>query len=67
MIWKILECLLLGFTAGLRAVLSVLPFYEQLSGLEEQLIAWAVGVPVIFVVLIRLTPKIVKIGKNLFS
>ena len=67
MIGQILDCLLAGMRLGFYAFLKALPFYEQLSGIKEQLIAYAIGVPVAVVSFVLFLPTLIKIGKRLFT
>ena len=64
MIGQILECLIAGIGIGIRTFLSVLPFYKQLSGLNEQPIAWYLGVPVAIISFICIA---IKVGKKYLS
>ncbi len=55
-----------GISIGFDAFLKMLPIYNQLSGIKEQLIASVIGVPVIIVSIIFLIPTIIKIIKKIF-
>ena len=65
MIIKMFECLFAGFDIGIDAFLKVLPIYNQLSGIEEQLISVALGIPAIIVSIVFLVPTIFKIFRKL--
>ena len=68
MIIEILKCLFAGIGIGIDAFLKVLPIYNQLSEIKEQLISAALGIPVIIVSIVFLVATIVKIiRKLLFS
>lgn len=43
---QILEALWAGMKLGFHAIFSMLPIYDQLSGIQDQMIAAAIGVPV---------------------
>lgn len=47
MIGQMLEAIWAGFKIGIHAFLSALPFYQQLSDFKTEIIAAAIGVPVI--------------------
>ena len=66
MINQILECLFAGMRIGFQAFLSVLPFYNQLSGLKEQIIAWSLGISVTVISLFLLIPKAANLLKKVF-
>ena len=53
------EYLFTGIWAGISAVLKVLPLYEQLSGLKEEIIAAGLGVPTIIVSIVFAIPTII--------
>lgn len=62
------KCLFAGIGVGIDAFLNVLPIYNQLSGIEEQLISAALGLPTIIVSIVFLVLTIVRIiRKLLFS
>lgn len=48
-IWQIIEVIGSTVWAMLKAFLSLLPVYNQLSGLQDQIIAAAIGLPVVVV------------------
>ena len=56
-IWQIIQ--VIGYTvwAMLKAFLSLLPIYEQISGLQDQIMAAALGIPVV----------VISVGGILFS
>ena len=56
---EFIEYLFTGIWAGISAVLKVLPLYEQLSGLKEEIIAAGLGVPTIIVSIVFAIPTIV--------
>ena len=58
MLLEILKCLFAGIGVGINAFLSVLPIYNQLNDLKEQLIAAALGVPAIVVSAVLLIPTV---------
>lgn len=65
---EMIKCVLAGISVGIDAFLKVLPIYNQLSGIKEQLINAALGIPAIIVSIVFLVPTIVKIiRKLLFS
>ena len=57
---EIIKCLLSGICVGFKGFLSALPIYQVLSDLKEQIIASALGVPVLVVSIILLMPAIIK-------
>lgn len=59
-ILQILEIFGRTFLAFGEALLSLFPVYQELSGLQDQIIAAAIGVPVIVITLIGVG---IKIGK----
>lgn len=68
MILEILKYLFAGIGVGIDAFLKVLPIYNQLSEIKEQLISASLGIPVIIVSIVFLVGTIVKIiRKLLFS
>ena len=56
-IWQAIQ--IIGYTvwAMFKAFLSLLPIYEQISGLQDQIMAAALGVPVV----------VISVGGILFS
>lgn len=56
-IWQIIEVIGSTVWAVLKAFLSLLPFYNELNGLQDQIIAAAIGVPVV----------VVSVGGTLFA
>ena len=64
MIGQMLEAIWAGFKVGIHAFLSVLPFYQQLSDLKTQIIAAAIGVPVIVITIAGILIKIFKFGSK---
>ena len=65
MILQIIECLIAGIRVGFYSILKVLPFYEQLSGMKEQLFAWALGIPAGILIFFFAIPKIFKVFKEI--
>jgi len=63
-IWEAIQ--VIGYTvwAMLKAFLSLLPIYEQISGLQDQIMAAALGIPV---VVISIGGTIFAIGKFLWG
>lgn len=61
---EILKCLFAGIGIGINAFLSVFPIYNQLNNIKEQLIAAALGVPVVVVSIALLIPTAWKIIKS---
>lgn len=59
-----IKCVLAGISVGFVAFLKVLPLYEQLNGIKEQLIASALGIPVVIVSIIFLIPTVIRIAKK---
>ena len=53
-----------GIKGGLDIILSILPFYQQLNGLQDEMLAIIFGVPVAAIPLIRLIVKFFKTNKN---
>lgn len=49
----------------LENALKLLPIYEQLSGLKEEFIAVAIGVPVSVITIICSIPLIIKVIKKI--
>ena len=58
-IGELIKYLFTGIGAGISAVLKVLPLYEQLSGLKEEIIAAGLGVPTIIVSIVFAIPTII--------
>ena len=56
-IWQVIEVIGSTIWAVLKAFLSLLPIYEQISGLQDQMMAAFLGVPV----------AVVSIGGTLFA
>lgn len=63
---QMIGCVLSDMSVGVYAFLKALPFYEQLSGMKEQIIALAIGVPVALISLIFLISTIIRIWKKIF-
>lgn len=61
---EMIKYLLTGISIGFVAFLKVLPLYEQLNGIKEQLIAIALGIPVVIVSIIFLIPTVIRIAKK---
>ena len=57
----LIECLLAGVGTGIYAFVKVLPIYEQLSGLKDEIISAVTGIPVIVLTIIGLIPLTIKI------
>ena len=65
MFGQMIEALWAGFKIGIQAFLSVLPLYNQLSGLKTEIIAAAIGIPAVVLTIAGIAWKIVKfIGKH---
>ena len=60
-----IKCLFSGFFVGVCGVASALPIYDQLSGIQEQLYAALLGVPVGLITAISTTIFVVKAIKKL--
>ncbi|MBO4667474.1 MAG: hypothetical protein J5666_05040 [Bacilli bacterium] len=58
---EIINCLLSGMCVGLKGFLAALPIYQALSDLKEQIIASALGVPVVVVSIALLVPTLIKL------
>ena len=56
-IWQAIEIIGSTVWAMLKAFLSLIPVFDQISGLQDQIIAAAIGVPV----------AVVSIGGTLFA
>ena len=67
MIGQMLEAIWAGFKVGIHAFLSVLPFYQQLSDLKTEIIAAAIGVPVILITIAGILLKVFKFGAKHLS
>lgn len=52
-------------SVGFEAFLKVLPLYEQLNNIKEQLIANALGIPAIIVSIASLVPTLIRIVRKL--
>lgn len=63
---EIIKTLFIGIRGGFDIVLHLLPIYEQLSSVKEQLIAAAIGVPTILVSIAFFIPTLLKIFKHIF-
>ena len=61
---EMIKCVFAGMSVGFEAFLKVLPLYEQLNSIKEQLIASALGIPVIIVSIIFLIPTVIRIAKR---
>ena len=48
-IWQVIEIIGRTIRAFVNALFSLFPVYQELSGLQDQIIAAAIGVPVIVV------------------
>lgn len=57
---QILECLFGGLGVGIKAFLSVLPIYEQLSSIRDQMIGYIFGISALMVGVISLLITIIK-------
>ena len=60
-----LKCLFVGIGVGIDAFLNVLPIYNQINGIKEQLISAALGIPAIIVSIMFLAPTVFKIIRKL--
>lgn len=60
MIGQIFECIFAGFKVGFQAFFSALPIYNQLSGLRQDIICAALGIPTALVTVIIVAIKIYK-------
>ena len=61
-----IKCFAAGFVCGVDAFLRVLPLYEQLSGLKDELISAATGIPIIVLTIIGLIPISIKVVRLVF-
>ena len=61
-LWEFIKYLVLGLWAGFEAVLKIIPLYEQLSGLKEEIIVAGLGVPVLVITIIGAIPVIIRIS-----
>ena len=59
-LFQVFYCLSTGVCTGVCAFLKILPIYERLSGIWEDIIVAAIGVPAILVSLFFLIPKAIK-------
>ena len=53
-----------SFLLFVQLVLSLFPFYQQLSGLQTQMIAAFVGVPVTVIAAVTVTIKVLRFTSN---
>lgn len=58
---QIIEALWAGVKVGFHAIFSIFPLYEQLSGIKTEIIAAALGIPVIVLTIIGILIKVVKV------
>ncbi len=65
MLIEMIKCVFTGMYIGFKAFLSVLPFYEQLNSIKEQLIAGALGISPIIVSIAFTTPIIIRIVRKI--
>lgn len=61
---EMIKCVFAGICVGFEAFLKVLPLYEQINDIKEQLISSALGIPVVIVSIIFLIPTIIRIAKK---
>ncbi len=64
---EFIEYLFTGIWAGISAFLKVLPLYEQLSGIKEEIIAAGLGVPAIIVSIVFAIPTIVGLSAKIID
>ena len=62
---EIIKSIFAGMSVGFEAFLKVLPLYEQLNNIKEQLIANALGIPAIIVSIASLVPTLIRIVRKL--
>ena len=58
-------CVLSGIGIGFMTFLKVLPIYNKLGSIKEEIIACCIGVPAIVVSIVFMIPVIVKIIKKI--
>lgn len=58
-------CVLSGIGVGLMAFLKVLPIYNELGSIKEEIIACFIGLPTIVVSIVLMIPVIVRIIKKI--
>ena len=59
-IFQIFEALFTGFKIGIHALLSLIPVYRQLSGLQTDIIAMVLGVSPIVITIASFCIKFIK-------
>lgn len=65
MIGVMLKCIFAGMSIGFEAFLKVLPIFNQLNGIKEQLIANMFGVPAAIISILFFIPTVIKIISKL--
>lgn len=64
LIGDIIWCILSGMGVGLMAFFKVLPIFNELGNIKEEIIACVIGVPVFVVSIALMVPTIVKAFKK---
>lgn len=62
--WQIIQIIGSFIWAMLKALLSLLPVFNEISGLQDQIMAAALGVPVAVVAVVGV---LIKIGKTILK
>ena len=65
--WQAIEIIGRTILAFVEALFSLFPVYQQLSDLKTQIIAAAIGVPVILVTIVGILIKVFKFGSKHLS
>lgn len=61
-----LKCIFAGMSIGFEAFLKVLPIFNQLNDIKEQLIANLFGTPVVIISFIFFVPTAIRVIRKLF-
>ena len=64
---EIIQSLVAGMGVGFYAILKMLPIYEQLNGVKEQLISAVTGIPAVIISIALFIPTAATIIKKASS
>ena len=62
--WQIIQIIGSFIWAMLKALLSLLPVFDEINGLQDQIIAAALGVPVAVITVVGI---LIKIGRTILK
>lgn len=66
-LWEFIKTVFVTIVELVAGLLKLFPVYEQLSGLKEEIIAAAIGVPVSIITIVCSIPLIIKIVTKIIN